>query len=137
MNLTTASLGLEDDQARIKKLKLNHFTVRGGPTYINWIQLNTRTTSIATMFSFSFFLLFFFFSFSWRVFHLMYLPLDHLHPILVDHLNSYLSTYPIRHPLWFFVSCGSQDSTVQRSSSHKCSQKSSCSTFNVVVVAFF
>ena len=136
MNLTTTSVGLEDDQARIKKLKLNHFTVRGGPTYINWTQLNTRTTSIATMFSFSFFL-FFFFSFSWRVFHLMYLHLDHLHPTLVDHLSSYLSTYPIRHPLWFSVSCGSQDSTVQRSSPHKCSQKSSCSAFYAVVVAFF
>ena len=43
MNLTTASMGLEDDQARIKKVKLNHFTIRGGPTYINWLRLNTRT----------------------------------------------------------------------------------------------
>ena len=51
MNLTTTNIGLEDDQARIKKVKLNHFTVRGGPTYINWLQLNTRTISIATTFS--------------------------------------------------------------------------------------
>ena len=43
MNLTTVSIGLEDDQARIKKVKLNHFAIQGGPTYINWLQLNTRT----------------------------------------------------------------------------------------------
>ena len=38
-----ASISLEDDQARTKKIKLNDFTVRGGHTYINWSQLNTRT----------------------------------------------------------------------------------------------
>ena len=43
MNLTTASMGLEDDQAGTKKVKLNDFTVRGGQTYINWLQFNTRT----------------------------------------------------------------------------------------------
>ena len=41
-----------------------------------------------------------------------------------------------RHPLWPSVSCGSQDSTVQESSSHKCGQKVSYRTFNVVAVAF-
>ena len=133
MNLTTASMGLEDDQARIKKVKLNHFAIQGGPTYINWLQLNTRTIQIATVFSLS---LYFPIPFSWRVFHLIYLHLDHLHPPLIDHLSSYLSTCPIRHSLWFSVSCGSQDSIVQRSSPHKCDQKSSCSAFNVVVAAF-
>ena len=34
------------------------------------------------------------------------------------------------------MSCGSQDSTIQRSSPHKCGQKSSCNAFNVVVAAF-
>ena len=43
MNLTTASMDLEDDQARTKKVKLNDFTVRRGQTYINWLQLNTKT----------------------------------------------------------------------------------------------
>ena len=33
------------------------------------------------------------------------------------------------------VSCGGQGSTVHRSSSHKCGQKSSCNAFNAVVAA--
>ena len=37
---------------------------------------------------------------------------------------------------WLSVSCGSQCSTVQRSSRHKCGQKSSCSAFNAMVAAF-
>ena len=55
---------------------------------------------------------------------------------LVDHLSPYLSTCPIRHLLWFSVSCDSQDSTVQESSPHKCGQKSSYSAFNAVVATF-
>ena len=43
MNLTMANMGLKDGQARIKKIKVNHFTVQGGSTYINWLQLNIRT----------------------------------------------------------------------------------------------
>ena len=42
MNLTTARMGLEDDQIKIKKVKLNDFTIRRDQTYINWLQLNTR-----------------------------------------------------------------------------------------------
>ena len=119
MNLTTTNIGLEDDQARIKKVKLNHFTVRGGPTYINWLQLNTRTISIATTFSslslalsLSPSLSLSLFFFSWRVFHLKYLPLNHLYTTLVDHLSPYLSTCPIRHLFWFSMSYDSQDNTV-------------------------
>ena len=74
--------------------------------------------------------------FSWRVSHIIQLILDHLDPTLVDHLSPYLSAHPIRHPSQPSVSCGSQGSTVQRSSPHKCGQKSSCNTFNVVVAAF-
>ena len=133
MNLTTASMDLEDDQTRTKKVKLNDFTVRRDQTYINWLQLNTRTIQMDTMFSLS---LSFLISLSWRVFNIIYLPLDHLHPTLVDHLSRHLSTCPIKHPLQFSVSCDSQGSTVQRSSPHKCGQKSSCNAFNVVVAAF-
>ena len=43
MNLTTASMDLEDDQARTKTVKLNDFTIQGGQIYINWLQLNIRT----------------------------------------------------------------------------------------------
>ena len=73
---------------------------------------------------------------SWRVSYIIQLPLDHLDPTLVDHLSPYLSTCPIRHPLWLSVSYGSQGNTVQGSSLHKCGQKSSCNVFNAVVAAF-
>ena len=73
---------------------------------------------------------------SWWVFHIIQLFLVHLDPILVDHLSYYLSTCSIRYLLQLSVSCDSQDSTVQRSSPHKCSQKSSCNAFNAVVVVF-
>ena len=63
-------------------------------------------------------------------------PLGHLDPTLVIHLSPYLSARPIRHLLWLFVSCVRRGNTVQRSSPHKCSQKSSCNTFNVVVATF-
>ena len=56
--------------------------------------------------------------------------MDHLDLTLVDDLSPYLSTYPIRHPLWLSMSCGNQSSTVQRFSPHKCGQKSSRSAFN-------
>ena len=55
--------------------------------------------------------------------HYIYISLDHLDPTLVGHLSPYLSTCPIRHPLWLSVSYGSQDNTVQGSSPHKCNQK--------------
>ena len=74
--------------------------------------------------------------FSWRVSHIIYLPPDHPHPTSVDHPSLYLSTCPIKYSLQFSVSCGSQVSTVQKSSPHKCGQKSSCSAFNAVVTAF-
>ena len=94
-------------------------------------QLDTKTIQIATMFHFSFFC---------PLFHeesfTLYPPLDHLHTPPVDHPNPYLSTCPIRHLFWFPVSCGTQGSVVQRSFPHKCGQKSSCSVFNAVVVAF-
>ena len=90
---------------------------------------------MAKMFSFSFFF-FFLIPSLWRVFYIIQVPLDHLDPTFVDHLSPYLSVYPIRHLLWLSVSCGNQGSTVQGFSPHKCGQKSSCSTYNAVVVAF-
>ena len=73
---------------------------------------------------------------SWRVSYIIYFILGHLDPTLVDHLSPYLSTCPIKHPLWLSVSCGSQDSTIQGSPQHKYGQKSSCSAFNAVVAVF-
>ena len=73
---------------------------------------------------------------SWRVSYIIWLPLNHLNPTLVDHLSPYLSTCPIKHFLWLSVSCDSQGSTIQGSSLHKCGQKSSCNAFNAVVATF-
>ena len=83
-----------------------------------------------------YFSFFFFIPSSWRVSYIIQLPLDHPDPTLVDHLSLHLSVCPIRHPLWSSVSCDSQGNTVQGSSPHKYSQKSSCSVFNAVVATF-
>ena len=55
---------------------------------------------------------------------------------LVHHLSPHSSICPIRHLLWLSVNGGGWDCTVQRSSPHKCGQKSCCSAFNAVVAAF-
>ena len=75
-------------------------------------------------------------SLSWRVSYIIQLSQDYLDLTLVDHLSPYLSTCSIRHLLWLSVSCGSQGNTVQRSSPYKCDQKSNCSAFNAMIVAF-
>ena len=67
---------------------------------------------------------------------MIYIFLDHLHRTLVYHLNLYSSMYLIKHFLWLSVNDGGLDYIVQRSSPHKCSQKSCCSAFNAVVAAF-
>ena len=74
--------------------------------------------------------------YSSKVPYVIYLSLIDIRPALVDHLGYYLSTYPIRHPLWPFMSWSSQGSTVQGSSPYKCGQKVSYRVFNVVTVAF-
>ena len=71
-----------------------------------------------------------------KVPHIIQILVNHLDPIFIDHLSPYSSAPPIRHPLWLSVSCGSQGSTVQESSPHKCGQKSSCSAFNAMEAAF-
>ena len=72
----------------------------------------------------------------WRISYIIQLLFLYLDTTLVDHLSHYLSACPIRHLLQFSVSCGSQGSTVQGSSPHKCSQKVSCRAFNVVATTF-
>ena len=62
--------------------------------------------------------------------------LGHLDPIFVDHLSPYLSARPIKHSFQPSVSCGSQNSIVQKSSPHKYGQKSNCNAFNAMVAAF-
>ena len=72
----------------------------------------------------------------WRVFYIIYTYLGHLHRTLVHHLNLYSSICLIKHLPWLSVNGSGWDYTVQRSSSHKCGQKSCCSSFNAVVAAF-
>ena len=73
---------------------------------------------------------------SWRVSYIIQLSLDHPDPTLIDRLILYLSVCPIKHPIWLSMSCNSQGNTVQKSSPHKCGQKSSFGAFNAVVAAF-
>ena len=131
MNQTTASMNFKDNQARTRSIDLNEFTVQGGKYSYKSIKLITSIIQMAIVFSFSFSI-----PSSWRVSYIIQFLLDHLDPTLVDHLSSYLSTYPIRHPFWLSVSCGSQGSIVYGPSPHKYGQKSSCSPFNAVVAAF-
>ena len=155
MNWTMDDMELNDNQTQIRCININRLLVREGHNYVYWSQLNTKNTElneivvwvgqlsyksikhvgsvilIATMF-----FLYFPDPFLMKGLSHYIAPLNHLDPTLVDHPNPYLSTCPIRHPLWFSVSCSSQCSTVQRSSPHKCGQKSSCSAFNAVVAAF-
>ena len=72
----------------------------------------------------------------WRVFHIICTFLGRLHRTLVHHLNLYSSICLIKHFSWLSMNSSGWDYTVQRSSPHKCGQKSCCSAFNVVVVAF-
>ena len=51
MNLTTARMNSEDDQARTRNIELNEFTVRGGKFSYKSIKPITSTILMATMFS--------------------------------------------------------------------------------------
>ena len=55
---------------------------------------------------------------------------------LVHHLSPHLSICPISHILWLSVNGGGWNYTVQKSSPHKCGQKSCRSASNAVVAAF-
>ena len=50
MNLTTASMDLEDDQARTTNIELNEFTVRGGIFSYKSIKHVASAILMATMF---------------------------------------------------------------------------------------
>ena len=56
MNLTMASMDLEDDQARTRNIELNEFTVRGCKFSYKSIKYVISAILIATMFFLSFFL---------------------------------------------------------------------------------
>ena len=56
MNLTTASMNLEDDQARTRNIELNEFTVQGGKFSYKSIKHVTSAILIVTVFFLPFFL---------------------------------------------------------------------------------
>ena len=68
-----------------------------------------------------------------RVSHIIYLILGNFSLPFVDCAVHHLSACPIRHLSKPLVSCGGQDSTVQGSSSHKCSQEVQWDALNVGV----
>ena len=55
MNWTTASMDLDDDQAKTRSTDLNQFTVRGGKSPYKSIKQFTNITLMVTVFSLSFF----------------------------------------------------------------------------------
>ena len=135
MSWTTDRMGLKDNQTKVRRIDLNKFTlgtVRGVKfQYIligNSYQINLNCYSA-------------FFSnfqipYPQRISYIIQFLLNDLDPTLIGHLSRYLSSCPIRHPLWPSVSCDSQDSTVQGSSPHKCNQKVSYRAFNAMTAAF-
>ena len=74
--------------------------------------------------------------FSGRSFTLYSFFLNYPDCTLVHHLSLHLSICLISHLLWLSVNGDGWNCTIQRSSPHKCGQRSCCSTFNAVAAAF-
>ena len=111
--------------------------VRGDGLLFEQLFLRANTTLSATVILFLFpFSIFPSPPPSGRSFTLYSFFLNYLDRTLVHHLSPHLSICPISHLLWLSVNGGGWDCTVQRFSPHKCGQKSCCSAFNAVVVAF-
>ena len=100
-----------------------------------FLRTNTTLSTIVILFLFSF-------SISSnpppsvRFFTLYSFFLNYHDRTLVHHRSLHSNICPIRHLPWLPVDGGGWDCTVQRSSPHKCGQKSCCSAFNMVVIAF-
>ena len=98
--------------------------------------LRTNTTLSATVILFLFLFSIFLPPHSGRSFTLYNFFLNYPDHTLVHHLSPHSSICPIKHLLWLSVNDGGWDCTVQRSSPHKCGQKSCYSAFNAMIVAF-
>ena len=122
---------------RKTQIKFDELNVRGGELLFEQLILRANTTLNATMILFlSSLSLFFDPPLSGKSFTLYSFFLNYHDPTLVHHLSSHLSTCPISHLLWLSVNGDGWNCTVQRSSPHKCGQKSCYSAFNAVVAAF-
>ena len=119
------------------QIQLDEMNVRGDGLLFEQLFLRANTTLSATI-------ILFLFPFSIspdpppsrRSFTLYSFFLNYPDRTLVHHLSPHLSICPISHFLWLSVNGGGWNYTVQRSSPHKCGQKSCCSAFNVVVAVF-
>ena len=118
-------------------VKLEELKVQGGELLFEQLSLKDNTTLNTTMILFlSFHSLISDPPPSERAFRLYSFLLHYPDRTLVHHLSLHLSICPISHLLWLSVNGGGWNCTVQRSSPHKCGQKSCCNAFNVVVAAF-
>ena len=137
-NGLTDNKDLKDEQTQKRtQIKLDKLNVRGGELLFEQLILTANTTLNAKMIFFSLFSLSIFWSpLSGRSFTLYNFFLHYPDHTLVHHLNLHLSICPISYFLWLSVNGGGWNYTVQRSSSHKCNQKSCRSAFNVLVAAF-
>ena len=118
------------------QIKLDELNGRRGELLFEQLILIANTTLSATMILFLYFLSIFQSPLSERSFTLYSFFLHYPDRTLVHHLSPHLSICPISHLLWLSVNGGGWNCTVQRSSPHKCGQKSCCSVFNTVVAAF-
>ena len=119
------------------QIKLDEINVRRNKLLFEQLFLRVNTTLSATI-------IFFLFSFSispdplpsGKSFTLYSFFLNYPNRTLVHHLSPHSSICPIRHLLWLSVNGSGWDCTVQKSSPHKCNQKSCYSAFNALVAAF-
>ena len=119
------------------QIKLDELNVWRGKLLFEQLILRANTTFNATWFFFFLFSLYFSIPpLSRRSFTLYSFFLNYLDRTLVHHLSPHLSICPISHLFWLSVNGDGWNCTVQRSSPHKCGQRSCCSAFNVVVAAF-
>ena len=117
-------------------VNIGEMLVRGGELLFKSLFLKDSSMFIATVIFFLFSSTVSFRSLPYGGFFTLYIFLNHLYRTLVHHLNLYSSICLIKHFLWLSVNDGGWNYTVQRSSPHKCGQKSCCSAFNTVVAAF-
>ena len=119
------------------QIKLDELKVWGDELLFEQLILRANTTLSAMMILFLFPLsLFSDLPFSGRSFTLYSFFLNYLDRTLVHHLSPHLSICPISHLFWLSMNGGGWNCTVQKSSPHKCDQKSCCSVFNAEVAAF-
>ena len=117
-------------------IKLDELNIWVGEFLFEQLILRANTILSATIILFLSPLSIFRSLFSGRSFTLYSFFFNYPNRTPVHHLSPHLSIRLISYLLWLFVNGGDWNYTVQRSSPHKCGQKSCCSAFNIVMAAF-